>query len=308
MFMDENINGGTQGRVLVGIAAGDRPYHALVRGYQVAKASDAELAVVRVLEDPRPLNWMLFPQRHADDVADAIVRDLETISNGAAWCDQVLPEPLGDRYIVRRGQLIDQLAEEAARAATRLIVLPAGFVEARHAVELANDLQIPVLLARPRRTNPLVVAATDLRHPDYPVLNEAAELAPALAARLLCIHNRAPLLPGIDPMTAMFLPITPIAIEQAYGDARALRAAAASVDRDADAMVTGQSRPVDAILDVARAQDADLIVVGAARHGSIYRWLTGSTAAAVVRRAKRSVLLTPLDRSRSGDRDANQGQ
>jgi len=306
MFMTKNTNEGVQGRVLVGIAGGDRPYHALVRGYQVAKACEAELVVMRVLENPQPLNWMLLPHRHADDLADAIVRDLETISNGAVWCDEVLPEPLGDRYIVRRGRMIAQLAEEASRAPTRLIVLPAGVVEARHAVELANDLQVPVLLARPQSTNPLVVAATDLRYPDYPVINEASELAPALAARLLCVHNRAPQLPGIDPMMAMFLPLSAIEVEREYGDAQALRAAAASIDRDADTIVTGQSRPVDAILDVARVQDADLIVVGAARHGSIYRWLTGSTAAAVVRRAKRSVLLTPLDRSQSGaNRDAN---
>lgn len=282
-------------RVLVGIDHTERPYHALIRGYRLAKACDADLVVVHVVTNPHAFSWMLFPHRHADAISDQIVRDLELIGTTAAWCDQILPEPLGDRYVVRRGKLADELAAEVERGPTRMVVIAAGSIEARHACELANDHQIPVLLARPRKLNSVVVAATDLRDERYPVLHEASEVAPAMAARLVCVHNRPPRLPGVDPMTAMFLPASDLRDD---GD-RGLESAADAVAEGAEVLTTNEARPVDAILDVARAQDADLIVVGAAPHSSIYRWLTGSTAAAVARRARRSVLLAPLSSPRT---------
>lgn len=278
-------------RVLVAIAGTERPYHALIRGYRLANACDAELVVIHVLAATR--SWKTIPRRHGHHRAEHIERDLELVGTTAMWCDQVLPEPLGDRYVVRHGTLIDELAAEVARGPTRLIVVAADSVEARHASQLATDVHVPVLLARPRSSNSIVVAATDLRHARYPVIAEAADLAPAMAARLVCIHNRPPVLPGIDPMTAMFL--EPSSFDTSEEEARTLRAVATALSDDAESVITGQARPVDAILEVARAQDADLIVVGAARHSSIYRWLTGSTAAAVARRARRSVLLAPLD-------------
>ena len=60
-------------------------------------------------------------------------------------------------------------------------------------------------------------------------------------------------------------------------------------------IVRKEFNPVEAILQEARVQDADLVVVGTRSKSWLARVLTGSVAARVVNRANRSVLVTPLE-------------
>ncbi|HEX5658601.1 MAG TPA: universal stress protein, partial [Polyangiales bacterium] len=66
---------------------------------------------------------------------------------------------------------------------------------------------------------------------------------------------------------------------------------------DESGVVSEDNDAARAILQEARARNADLVVVGLRRRSWLDRLLSPSVASAVVRGARRSVLVTPLTRS-----------
>jgi nucleotide-binding universal stress UspA family protein len=75
-------------------------------------------------------------------------------------------------------------------------------------------------------------------------------------------------------------------------DALLERAAATLRARGVEpALVAGDARPAEALVEAARAEDADLIVVGRTGSGYVTRAIVGSTAENVVRQAPCDVLV-----------------
>jgi nucleotide-binding universal stress UspA family protein len=70
-----------------------------------------------------------------------------------------------------------------------------------------------------------------------------------------------------------------------------------NIDANAEAVVTGEPEPAEAILREARARDADIVVVGTHPKNWFSRIVSGSVAVDVVNGAKRSVLVMPLQSS-----------
>jgi hypothetical protein len=90
--------------------------------------------------------------------------------------------------------IFEQTAAYAATIDSRLIIVPPRQRRFTGTVtSLAGAAQTPVLVAHERAGKPAIVAGTDLRSYDYPVLREAAELGRRLDARLVAVHNIEPL-------------------------------------------------------------------------------------------------------------------
>ena len=156
---------------------------------------------------------------------------------------------------------------------------------------LAAAAAVPVLVAREATHDETILAATDLESDGYPVLRLAAQLGQQLDAPVVALHNVNPVSCVGVAWPMIVLPAVP-AVE-----ARSARLSQvwANLSFGASAVIRDEFNPVDAILWEARKRDADLLVVGTRRRGWFDRLVTGSVAAQVVNRAKRSVLVTPLD-------------
>lgn len=277
----------------MGLFGADRAVHALLRGADLALATGAELRVVRVLPSHRTMSRMLFPHHHDDELAATMLAEVEAMIEDEAWCDEVLGEHLGARHVVRHGELAECVAEEAASVATRVIVIPSGVVDVHVAIELAQRVLAPVLLARPRTAADVIVAATDLEDRSLPVLRVAAGLAPTVTDRIVCIHNVPPAI-DVDPMGALYFPALSFLGRTAARREWLLGDAVRQISPHGDPLITNRSRTADAILDAARDHDADVIALGARAHGTMARWFHPGVAEQVCRRTRRSVLLAPL--------------
>jgi nucleotide-binding universal stress UspA family protein len=139
-------------------------------------------------------------------------------------------------------------------------------------VHLAEESGITCVVARRPRPAQGVIAASSLLDPKLPVIHAAANWASALHQPLTLLHH-------VEPHIAR-------------ADAPSLEAQAERLARahDASVTLTHGSDPVADILHVARASDADVIVVGVpATHGSASRCVAPRVAAM----AWRSVMVVP---------------
>jgi nucleotide-binding universal stress UspA family protein len=162
---------------------------------------------------------------------------------------------------------------------------------------LARTANIPVLVLRETSLQKTIVAATDLEDSDYPVLRKAAEIAERLRWRVIPFHNVTPLSLNIGTETP-WPPMTTMASD-AESEHRQMRLARASrrLHIDAPSVTASELSPADGILQIARANDADIVVVGARPRSLLGYLVANGVAAQVVDRARRSVLVTPLDKS-----------
>ena len=133
-------------------------------------------------------------------------------------------------------------------------------------------------------------------------LDRAAELAEALAARLVVVSvSEAPLppsAPGLGPTGPMLVPggttpftepeSNPKELAQRRLEQARSRLASRSVDADYVAEV---GSPAERLLAVADERDAELIVVGSGDHGLLERLIAQPVEEAVARRAGRDVLI-----------------
>jgi nucleotide-binding universal stress UspA family protein len=138
------------------------------------------------------------------------------------------------------------------------------------------------------------------------VLDRAAELAEALAARLVVVSvSEEPVTATahiLEPPGAMVIPggLTPLAQPEPAGetDPRELaqrrleqaRSTLASRSLEADYVAEVGSAP-ERLLVVADERDAELIVVGRGEHGFLERLIAPPVEEAVARRAERDVLI-----------------
>jgi nucleotide-binding universal stress UspA family protein len=287
-------------QVLLVTAADREPDEALWRAHELAAAVEGSLTILRVAPPLLGSN-VLFPQHHLEQALAEARLSAEIVGHTRAWCARVLDEPVPSRHLlVRIGDLAVEAENVASRLAAVLVVLPPD--EACHddlAVTVVRDLEIPVLVARAMRPGAAVVAGTDLLRDGYPVVRQGAVLAAQLHGPLTCVHN-------VPPMTnaglARSMPQPPPAPTSAELEAwqHRLDTLVHEVVADSDSVVTNRSSTADAILEVARARDADVVVVGAHARSWLDRLVGDSVASRVVERADRSVLVVPTPSRRRG--------
>jgi nucleotide-binding universal stress UspA family protein len=133
-----------------------------------------------------------------------------------------------------------------------------------------------------------IVIATDGSQAAKPALHEGFQIAAATGAKASVVH-----VPH-HPSTILGTPYYDDAVGQASLDAEAVmldaRLTASRYDVDAEYEVIGGD-PAAAIVDFARARDADMIVIGSRGLGAITGTVLGSVSRAVARQADRPVLI-----------------
>lgn len=139
-----------------------------------------------------------------------------------------------------------------------------------------------------------ILVPVDFSEPSEQALDSAIELAGKLKARLTLLHIVQPPVLGTGPdvgLGAAYADLT------AQMEADAGRALEASLQRVRQAGVVCKSTlihglPFQAIVDCARVQQADLIVMGTHGHTGLQHILLGSVAEKAVRLAPCPVLVT----------------
>lgn len=252
--------------ILVATSLDDRGVVALRRGHALAHVFGARLHVVHVLSSSTPPLVV-----HEDDAREAVVR-WATVE-----ADVDLP---GRRVHVDIGDPTTAIAKAVNASGAELIIAGAPDTEDSAATLASLASSLPrasaLLVAHPPRTSCELVAATDLRDGQFPVVKIAAQLADALAARVTVVHN----LENDGPVLAL-------ALENIAGRLQELERLANALDRIRGGRVSTTRTTAEAIADVAQSRDADIAVVGI-RRGH------GRTLLSLLERATCSVLAIPL--------------
>ncbi len=276
--------------LLLALSGAGAPTESLQRARALADGLGAALHVVRVLpeEERSPSSAAnKFPE-----LLRSVERTLRAHRETRAWMSQALPGRGVERFAILHGELVERVAVYAREADAKLILIGAEDDQGAVVTRLVATTGVPVLVSRTPAKNHTIVAATDLRHPDYPVLQFAALLGRQLESHVIAVHN-----------LGLAAPLQQARAEGS-GAAPAARAHAEQLDRlrqvseqfqpSIRAVVRQESDPVDAILEQASAEEADLVVVGARARA----WFEGSgrdgLAGTVIHRARRSVLVIPV--------------
>jgi nucleotide-binding universal stress UspA family protein len=137
-----------------------------------------------------------------------------------------------------------------------------------------------------------ILLATDLSPTSGPATNEAFDVARRLGAHLLVvsvIDTSAPRLPG-----GRFAP----RVDQVRDRRQASAQELVQRGRREGVPVTflvWEGDPGDSILEAARAEDADMVILGSHGRGPIGRLILGSVSQHVVRHARIPVVVVPRD-------------
>lgn len=150
-------------------------------------------------------------------------------------------------------------------------------------------------MQRPREMNQILIA-TDGSHGAHCAVEEGVWLAKMLGAKVLFVAVARPPLPVLGE------PYYQHALSADLGRARAAIAAAipaAEERRVPYETEVVQGLPAEAIREVARVRNVDLIVVGSRGRGAVTGAVLGSVSADIVHRADRPVLVArPRQRAR----------
>lgn len=184
---------------------------------------------------------------------------------------------------------VHQVAECAQAQDAGLIVVSAHEQSAHSACALVSATGVPVLVVRPRIASGGILAATDLGHPELPVLRHARYLARVLKTTVVALHNVAPRGLEIDGEQ----------VSRSFGDREAtsrqlsLLLRATRVLHVANAVLTSVADPLDAVLAEARRRDSSLIVVGLRTLDRPARRM--ALPSELVNACRRSILIVPIE-------------
>lgn len=260
---------------------------ALSEAARQAAELGAELCVVHAIphiDAIRPL----FPQRLADE--SVITAELPSYAEQVirARLTSLNLEGVKVEIVIGRGTTVEVGLETSERLSPGLVVIGAGD-DAVDAVRLVRHLTCPLLVVRPSPETGLVVAGTDLSDPSLPAIHAAREASARLASELLVAHAIE-----VNPLTIygvalppMFNTRTPAEIHDA-AKARLEQAVKESGATEARTTVIVGSPPT-VLLDLAR--QARLMVVATHGRTGLTRFVLGSVAETVIRRAPCSVLV-----------------
>ncbi len=258
---------------------------------QKVRQTPVALAVVAAAEARRPVVLIRRDQsahRHASTwavaLAEALHTDLVVVRLGservlnarARWQRRFGSRTAAPALLsVPEGRGTTHLANAIAPLNPCVVVVgQAGRWPGDSAGQLASECGVPCLVARAPRGQRGVVVATSLEDERAPVVREASAWARVLGRPLTVLHNQEVSMGGAG---------------RTGREEDQLEALAESLG--ARAVLTRSLDPVAGILDVARTDDADLIVVGASLSRSDGARRVAPRISAL---AKRSVMIVPL--------------
>lgn len=180
-----------------------------------------------------------------------------------------------------------------------LIILPhpkLGELESRAALDVLQSTRAPVLFADSELSGGEIVAAADLSHPRFPVLEAAWKIACETGRRLTTLHC-APIVPYPELIR---IPIHDFDVSPVYFPsirARPLEALQNAQELVGIERASARVLPLPAarsIETVVERLQTELLVMGSHRRSWLHRRLFGSTCEAVLGRVSCSVLVVPL--------------
>lgn len=290
---------GAVGPILLVLSQKERPKTALWRAKILAERLRAELKVIVCLQDPQQAN-MLFPQQNIDQTTARLRHERTARDQTLRWCNRSLPIPLADdALLLAYGSLVGCATAMAIALEAQIVVVSETDCLSGHDITaIVDGAGVSVLLSRTVRPANVVIAATDLRSDDMPVIRKGAALAQSLGARLSVAHNVEPLPPppmfGSPDGMIHQASVPPAEATRRRLRVGALDRALAMVGSEAEPHVLARADTTDALLEVALDQNADLLVVGHRRRSWLSSIFGTSVANKVVDRSVRSILVVPV--------------
>ncbi len=291
-------------RILLALRAGEFPAGSLMHAMDLCQTLNADLHVVRVLPYASMASQALRPLAY-DDAARAVDEMRGERAAVMRWLEEVTGRPEApERVEVCRGDFVSSVLEQLEQIEPALLVI-APRSERFHssAEQLADRGGVPILVARwSARRGTTIVAATDLRESDFPVVRSAAELATALTASVVPLHNVSPLSAIVSRILRQPNALRdPKAVlrERDNQQRQGLARAREQLALEHRGVVSREDAAMDAILQEATQRRADVVVVGLRARSWLERSFGTSVAAQVVKHAQGSVLVTPLTARRA---------
>lgn len=282
-------------RVLLALPPKSLSTVALLRAQALARLWRAELHVVRVVPIAST-SFPLFPHFNSLAALESVASRFDGLETTAAWLTEVLGSAFEATSLeLRVGDFVDETSGHALELGAELVVVPAAEGPIGDLVtSLARAARAPVLVARAPTSGEAIVAASDLNDHTYPVLTRAAELGVQLEAPVVATHNVPPMTWATDPVEPRHVTLSATEALTAARYER-LRKVAATLGDHTEAAMLHASSSTQAVLELARQRDADLLVVGT-RDWSLSGKLTGGNfAATIVQNSRRSVLVVPIE-------------
>lgn len=266
-------------------AANPRPILALLRAQVYAQMLGAELFVLAVFD--------VMHQSSTNTIQPWFQFD-----RAQRFLNNTLPD-LDDSHVQMKTGIFAELVALASMDldADLVVIPPAERNAGKQANQIATTAEVKVLVARSPQFRNTVVAATDLRHPGYPVVAAAGLFRQYLSAELVLIHNVVPVVFSGGLEAAWPLTGAPSARSLSQVTLR-LRQVALSCGACSEALVAVAWNTAHTILKTAQERDADLVVIGTRPRTRWEQLLDSGVAVRVIRAARQSVLIVPATNQR----------
>jgi nucleotide-binding universal stress UspA family protein len=263
---------------------------AVLEAHRRARALGGTLGVahaVPTLEAVRPL----FPHRLADDAIAAAELPARAEAELRRRVDG-LGSDVPVEVFVARGTTADVALRIVDDWKPETLVIGAPDDGAIDALRVVRHATIPVLVVRQSPNTGRIVAGTDLSDPSFPAIRAGAEEAKRVAGELIVVHAVEPLpftLYGGEPMAI----VLPTGVERRDEVIVRLGETLKRIDVSGKAVVH-DAPPADALVRMATELEIELLVIGTHGRTGLTRFLLGSVAETVIRKAPCSVLVVRL--------------
>lgn len=262
---------------------------ALVEAHRRARDLGATVGVVHAIpaiEAIRPL----FPQRLTDDVLRAAELPVRAEATLRRRFETLGVGDVPIEVFLEQGTTAEGALNVIERWQPHLIVIGAPEEGPVDAERLVRHVSVPILIARPGPQTRRVVTGTDFSDPSLPAIRAAADAAARLGGELLVVHaiEVNPIsIYGVD-LPAM-ISLTSPGEMQTSAQAR-LDEALRKLGLEAETAIC-VGPPSLELVKIARAREAELLVIGTHGRTGLTRFLLGSVAESVIQHAPCSVLV-----------------
>jgi hypothetical protein len=225
--------------------------------------------------------------------ADVVVLRVSTPS--FTGCARPAAAGFESSVLDRNGDFLSVVIETARALQPAIIAIPELRGQTGRSVhDLALECGIPILVARDGVESGVILAASDLSNPCFPVLRTGALLSACLGARVVFLHNLAPTF-SYGARTSAAPKGCPPSIVDRMED---LRLAAHALNVESQNVVTVRPKVGEALMSVIRRECPDIVIVGARAHHAANS-ATESLAQTMFDEIAPSIVVVPIERSRA---------